>query len=255
MAPPAAQTFTAGDRVQVVDHGHPYRHRTGRLERARPAQDGRPETWLFAPEPAGDAQWFSAGMLRHFPRRVDEPPEPDWKAEVDRLVDAGRFEWPAVIPVKSGDGREWRARFFGHKVESTTAENAVRVVLQLWLATVATAIFAEQFDVWLDQAKPSHCQTYKCAPSGELKTYTDFSRQRFNAAIAAGERRRVYDVSRKLYFDVEIAKATKKQVVYRVLGNPADYQATTAEFRSMVAEACLRETGDELRAGAILEAT
>lgn len=174
---------------------------------------------------------------------------------MDRALDAGAFDWPCVFTVRWLDAAgpndpAWEVGWGGHKAVGYTVETAGRAVLKKLLAERYPALSVAQFDVW---------QTGKLGleggPKGELKTYIEFSRFRFDPRIAAGERRRIYDVSRKLYFDVEIAKATKKQVVYRVLGNPADYQATTAEFRSMVAEACLRETGDELRAGAILEAT
>lgn len=151
------------------------------------------------------------------------------------------------------DGTEdaaWEVSWGAHKAQGFTVEEAARKVLAALLAERYPALRVTQFDVW----QGGKLDLY-AGPGGELKTYADFARHRFDPAIEKNARRRIYDEERKLFFDVEIVKATKRQVVYRVLGNPAEYTARPDKFRKAVAEACLRETGDELRAGSILEAT
>ncbi len=172
---------------------------------------------------------------------------------MDRALDAGRFDWPCVFGVRWLDeGTEdgaWEISWGAHKAQGFTVEEAARKVLAALLAERYPALSVTQFDVWQDGKLGLYA-----GPGGELKTYADFARHRFDPGIEKGARRRIFDIERKLFFDVEVVKATKNQVVHRVLGNPAEYSMKPDKFRAAVAEACLRETGDELRAGAILEA-
>lgn len=78
----------------------------------------------------------------------------------------------------------------------------------------------------------------------------------YRPVFEPGAKRRYYEYDRKLFIDVEIVKATQSTVTTRGAGAPEAYTFDIPRelFIRQLAEACLRETGDELRAGAILEA-
>lgn len=79
----------------------------------------------------------------------------------------------------------------------------------------------------------------------------------YRPVFEPGAKRRYFEFERKLFFDVEIVKATPSIVTTRGKDAPEAYTFDIPRplFIRQLAEACLRETGDELRAGAILEAT
>lgn len=79
----------------------------------------------------------------------------------------------------------------------------------------------------------------------------------YRPVFEPGAKRRYFEFERKLFFDVEIVKATPSIVTTRGRHSPEAYTFDIPRplFIRQLAEACLRETGDELRAGAILEAT
>jgi ParB/RepB/Spo0J family partition protein len=108
----------------------------------------------------------------------------------------------------------------------------------------------------LDRVRERAANLLRAKRKGGLPSSMADVPEKYRPDLIAGTWRRYFEFERKLFFDVEIIFASKSKVITRGKDVPEAYtfEHDRELFIKQLAEACLRDTGDELKAGQILEA-